>query len=108
MADVTCTRCKQVREGIPRPPWPGDQGREIAERICKACWTEWLAMQVKVINEYRLNLADPKHAETLEKQMLIFLGFVEAEAGELPEAPYGFGEGGPQGSGETPPGGDQG
>lgn len=74
MADVTCARCGQTREGLARPPYPDAQGREIQEKICAACWDECKKMQVMVINEYRLDLSDPRAQEILEKSTREFLG----------------------------------
>ena len=41
MADVTCRRCGQTREGLARPPMPGALGTTIQSSICAACWEEW-------------------------------------------------------------------
>lgn len=73
MADVTCCRCGQTSPGLSRPPMPGPTGRQIAERVCAACWDEWLKTQVKFINEYRLNPLDERHFEFLVGQAREFL-----------------------------------
>ena len=65
MANVTCSRCGNEAEGLERPPMPGSMGAQIVAQVCVGCWREWLGMQVKFINEYRLNPA------TLEAQELI-------------------------------------
>ena len=74
MATLTCSRCKRTAEPLPRPPVPGSTGAEIVEHVCPACWKEWLGMQVKYINEYRLNPLDAKHFEFLMEQARAFLG----------------------------------
>ena len=74
MAVVTCTRCKREGPGLERPPFPGPVGSAIATSVCASCWKEWLGMQVKYINEYRLNPMDPKHFEFLIEQARAFLG----------------------------------
>jgi Fe-S cluster biosynthesis and repair protein YggX len=78
MADVTCSRCKKHAPGLARAPLPGQPGRTILEHVCAACWQEWLGMQVKYINEYRLNPLDPRHFEFLLQQAAAFLGLPEA------------------------------
>lgn len=98
MATVKCARCGEDREGLPAAPWPGPSGEEIRDHVCLACWRAWQVMQTKVINEFRLNLGDAKDAETLDLHMKVYLGLADPEA--LPEAPYGYGEGGPEGTGE--------
>ena len=73
MAVVTCSRCKSQAPGLERAPLPGASGREIQENVCAACWKEWLGMQVKYINEYRLNPLDPRHFEFLLAQAKAYL-----------------------------------
>ena len=68
MAIVTCTRCKNQTAGLGARAVPGETGRTILANVCAACWKEWLAMQVKYINEYRLSPLDPKHFEFLIEQ----------------------------------------
>lgn len=75
MANVTCSRCKREAEGLARPPIPGPTGQAFLENVCASCWREWLGMQVKYINEYRLNPLDPRHFEFLMEQARAFLGF---------------------------------
>lgn len=81
MAIVTCSRCKREAEGLSRSPFPGPTGQAILEGVCSACWKEWLGMQVKYINEYRLNPLDPKHFEFLVEQARAFLGLGDAPDG---------------------------
>lgn len=73
MAEVTCARCGETREGLARPPYPDDLGRAIQEKICPVCWDACREMQVKVINEYRLDLSDPRAQEMLEQATRDFL-----------------------------------
>ena len=49
-------------------------GAKIHENICTSCWSEWMAMSIKVINEFRLNLATPEANEIYDQQMREFLG----------------------------------
>ncbi|HZN55107.1 MAG TPA: Fe(2+)-trafficking protein [Candidatus Polarisedimenticolaceae bacterium] len=74
MGVVTCIRCKKEGPGLDRAPFPGPVGARIAAGVCAACWKEWLGMQVKYINEYRLNPLDPRHFEFLLEQAQAFLG----------------------------------
>lgn len=81
MATLTCSRCKRTAEAMSRPPVPGPTGAEICEHVCPACWKEWLGMQVKYINEYRLSPLDPRHFEFLMEQARAFLGLSAAGPG---------------------------
>lgn len=74
MSDVTCIRCGQTREGVGTAPYPDELGQAILEKVCAACWQECKGMQVMVINEYRLDLSDPRAHEILEKTTRDFLG----------------------------------
>lgn len=72
---VTCRRCGKNSD----PPSPARVGfPEVRERIlgsiCGDCWREWEAMELKVLNEYRLSFMDPQHREKLQQVCLEFLG----------------------------------
>lgn len=73
MANVHCSRCGSEAPGLERAPIPGAVGQAVLSKTCAACWKEWLGMQVKYINEYRLSPLDPKHFEFLMEQARAFL-----------------------------------
>lgn len=79
MAEVTCIRCGETREGLDRPPYADELGRRIHQEVCAPCWAECRDMQVMVINEYRLDLSDPRAQEILERSIRDFLGLGEGE-----------------------------
>lgn len=81
MAELSCSRCGRTAPGLERPPLPGKNGELVQSKVCADCWGEWLGMQVKFINEYRLSPADPRHFEFLVSQMKVFLNL---EAGAAP------------------------
>ncbi len=70
-----CHRCGKDGSRLTQPPWPGALGRRVVDEICTACWDEWLAVQTRIINEYRLNVLEPGTAAAIKEQMQIFLGF---------------------------------
>ena len=74
MAMVHCLKCGQDREGLANPPFGGELAKEVHAKICKPCWTEWIGRQTMIINEYRLNVVDPKAQEALLAEMKTFLG----------------------------------
>ena len=84
---VHCVKLGREAEGLDFQPYPGELGKRIFENVSKEAWQEWLGHQTMLINEYRLNLMDPKAKEFLEQQM---------------EA-YFFGEGAQQPEGYVPP-----
>jgi Fe-S cluster biosynthesis and repair protein YggX len=73
MADVTCSRCNQTRDGFERPPFPGAIGQRIVGEICKTCWGDWLKQQTMLINHYGLNVMDPQARTFLTRNMEGFL-----------------------------------
>jgi len=79
MADVTCVHCHETREGITGYAYGGPLEAEIKSKICNVCWSEWKAMSIKVINEYRLDLNDPNANKMLIDQMRGFLNMPSTE-----------------------------
>ena len=77
---IQCVRCDQQGEPPPphRVPFAAATKEAVLSRICAACWREWEGTEVKVINEYRLNLVDPEHRAMLQKACLGFLKIEEA------------------------------
>ena len=70
-----------------KAPFRGALGQTIHESVCGDCWTEWIAMQTKIINEYRLSLGDPHGQRLLDQQLRVFFNLGEPE-GAAP-APVG-------------------
>lgn len=71
---ITCRRCGQARPKMPERPFKGPLGEQVWANICTPCWREWIPMGTKVINELRLNFADPRHTEMYDQHMKEFLG----------------------------------
>jgi Fe-S cluster biosynthesis and repair protein YggX len=71
--EVVCNRCGKVAKKLPSPPFSNAQGKEIYEKICAACWREWIGMGTKVINELRLPLSDPQAQKIFDQHMREFL-----------------------------------
>jgi Fe-S cluster biosynthesis and repair protein YggX len=65
MAEVTCARCGNTREGAGKTGLPGALGEEIEQRVCAECWKEWTAAQIRVINHYGLRPALREDREKL-------------------------------------------
>ncbi len=84
---VHCTKLGREAEGLERLPYPGELGTRIFENICKEAWQMWLQHQTMLINEYRLNVMDPKARALLEEEMEKFLFGEGADkpAGYVPE-----------------------
>ena len=84
---VRCAKLSREAEGLERPPYPGELGKRIFDNVSKEAWQMWLQHQTMLINEYRLNVMDPKARVMLEEEMEKFLFGTGAEkpAGYVPE-----------------------
>lgn len=87
---VNCKKYGQELPGLDKPPFGGEVGKQIYEQISKRAWLEWKDnMQIKVLNEYRLNMGDPKDYQTLVDQMLLFLNLKDGDVAEVENATRG-------------------
>ncbi len=77
-----CSRCGGDGPRLDFSPWPGETGQKVVDNICGKCWDEWMGLQTKIINEYRINVLHPEHARAVREQMEIFFGFRKAEPSE--------------------------
>jgi Fe-S cluster biosynthesis and repair protein YggX len=79
MSTVRCTRCHAEREALAAPPFRAGTrwaplGLEIAARICAPCYREWLEHSVRMVNEHRIDTAEPAGQAAWLAQMRAFLG----------------------------------
>lgn len=70
---IFCLKLQQEAEGLPKPPYPGPLGEKIYQHISHAAWQMWKSHQTMLINEYHLNVLDPKSRQFLEEEMEKFL-----------------------------------
>lgn len=83
---VFCQKLQKEAPALLTPPFPGDLGEKILQNISETAWNMWLTQQTMLINEYRLNLIDPKARSFLKQEMQNFL------FGSGSEPPPGFTE----------------
>jgi len=65
---VKCVKLGREAEGLDFPPYPGELGKRIYESVSKEAWQAWIRHQTMLINENRLNLADPHARKYLAEQ----------------------------------------
>jgi Fe-S cluster biosynthesis and repair protein YggX len=65
---VKCVKLGREAEGLEHPPYPGALGKRIWENVSREAWAQWLKQQTMLVNENRLNLADPKARKYLMEQ----------------------------------------
>lgn len=80
---VLCRKLGKELPGLLKPPFPGDLGRQIFENVSMEAWQMWQEMQIKVINEYRLNLGSSSDYNALLEQMMLFLNLKDGVAAEV-------------------------
>jgi Fe-S cluster biosynthesis and repair protein YggX len=86
---VMCSRYKQELPAITsRLTFVGPFAEEIKKRVSQRAWSEWLDMQIKVINEYRLHLGEPSHRKFLEDMATKFFCF-DGSDGDMGAGPEG-------------------
>ncbi|HTO46943.1 MAG TPA: oxidative damage protection protein [Burkholderiales bacterium] len=83
---VNCVKLGREAEGLDRPPLPGELGRRIYESVSKEAWREWQTQQTRLINENRLQLADPRARKYLLEQteQYFFGGGADEASGYVP------------------------
>ena len=87
---VQCAKFKKELPGLEKPPFAGDMGKKIFERVSQEAWDQWSKdVQIKALNEYRLNMGDPRDYKVLVDQMLRFLGLEEGAVAEVENSERG-------------------
>ncbi|GAA5784481.1 putative Fe(2+)-trafficking protein [Chitiniphilus shinanonensis] len=83
---VQCVKLGREAEGLEFAPLPGELGRRVYEQVSKEAWAAWVKHQTMLINENRLNLADPRARQYLQQQLenYFFGGGVDQPAGYVP------------------------
>ena len=76
---VYCYHLKKEAEGLEEAPLPGPLGNEILARVSQEAWAEWEEQQIKLVNEYRLDLCKREDRERLVVQLRDFLGLETPE-----------------------------
>jgi Fe-S cluster biosynthesis and repair protein YggX len=66
---VNCIKLGREAEGLDFQPYPGELGKRIFESVSKEAWQQWIRLQTMLVNENRLNLADPRARQYLAEQM---------------------------------------
>jgi len=81
-----CSKLGRDAEALDAPPFPGEQGQRIFERISRPAWEDWLKLQTMLINEHRLTPFEPKAKAFLaqEREKYLFAGKNVTPEGYIP------------------------
>ena len=66
---VHCVKLNKEAEGLDFPPYPGELGKRLYDNVSREAWQGWIKLQTMLINENRLNLADPNARKYLALQV---------------------------------------
>lgn len=90
---IKCQKLNEELPGLEKPPFSGEIGQLIFDKISEKAWLSWKDdMQIKVINEYRLNMGDNNDYNKLVEQMMMFLNLQSGEVAEVENEQRGKGE----------------
>jgi Fe-S cluster biosynthesis and repair protein YggX/rhodanese-related sulfurtransferase len=65
---VHCVKYGRELPGLKRRPYPGELGRKLYDEVSAAAWDDWVEHSKMIINEYRINAADPNAVRVLMEQ----------------------------------------
>ena len=86
---VLCSRLKAEGAAISGMiSFAGEFGARIRAEVCQEAWNEWVEVQIKVINEYRLHMGEAEHRKLLQDVAARFFCF-DGGDGELGPGPEG-------------------
>jgi Fe-S cluster biosynthesis and repair protein YggX len=68
-----CRRCGEAGRRLAEPPFRGELGIQVQQSVCADCWTQWVAMGTKVINELHLRLSKIEAQNVYDQHMIEFL-----------------------------------
>lgn len=66
---VNCKKYGKELPGLVLPPYPGPKGQEIYENVSQQAWKDWQALQVMLINEKQLSMANGDDRKYLQAEM---------------------------------------
>ncbi|MBU0550745.1 Fe(2+)-trafficking protein [Myxococcota bacterium] len=76
--EIRCHRNQQIGAPMRFKPFESPVGEFIYEKITAESWEAWMDLSVKVINELRLDLGDPRAQAIYDEQMKTFLRLPDA------------------------------
>ena len=71
--EIRCHRSNRIGTAMTFNPFGDDVGAFIEQKISHESWEEWMELSIKIINELRLDLGDPKGQQTYDEHMRDFL-----------------------------------
>ena len=66
---VQCVKLQKELPGLDEPPWPGDLGKKIFEKVSAEAWKMWEERMKMILNENRLMPWQKEAQELVAKHM---------------------------------------
>lgn len=66
---VFCVKFQREMPGLDEPPFDTEFGQRIYENVSREAWEMWGEYGKMILNEYRLNPANPRDQEVLVQHM---------------------------------------
>ena len=66
---VFCTKFQKELPGLDAPPWPGELGQRIFEKVSAQAWKLWEERMKMILNEYRLMPWQKEAQDLIAKHM---------------------------------------
>ncbi len=90
MSDQPTVMCSRLKEELPaittRITFAGELGARILSEVSQPAWNEWLEMQIKLLNEYRLHMGEATHRQALADFAYKFFCFDGGDGSLGPDA----------------------
>jgi Fe-S cluster biosynthesis and repair protein YggX len=75
---VYCLHYQKELPSLEKAPISGPLGALLCKHVSAAAWQDWLELQIKIINEERLDLSLEDAQSRLYAEMVSFLGLKES------------------------------
>jgi Fe-S cluster biosynthesis and repair protein YggX len=66
---VQCVKFQKPLPGLAAPPWPGELGQRIYDRVSSQAWKLWEDRMKMILNEYRLMPWQKEAQDLIAKHM---------------------------------------
>ena len=73
MKQVYCAKYKKNLDAMAQKPFVGELSTKIFEEVSQQAWDDWLELQTKLINEFKINLLENSGKNFLLSEMEKFL-----------------------------------
>ena len=73
MKQVYCVKYKKNLDAMAQKPFVGELSTKIYEQVSQQAWGDWLELQTKLINEFKINLLENSGKNFLLGEMEKFL-----------------------------------